>query len=129
MAKYVSSCQTRARNKGTNKASAGLLLPLPVPSHPRSHISMDVVTELPVSEGNTVILRVVYCFSKMTHFIPLPKLPSAKEMAEIILAQVVKIHGLHMFLIEDHSLSHIFGRLWKVDFLGATVCLLDTILN
>ncbi|KAI3376026.1 hypothetical protein L3Q82_016558, partial [Scortum barcoo] len=38
---------------------------------------------LPPSKGNTVVLTVVDRFSKMTHFIPLPKLPSAKETAQV----------------------------------------------
>lgn len=50
-----------------------------------SDISLDFVTGLPPSKGNTTILTVVDKFSKMVHFIPLVKLPSAKEMAEIVL--------------------------------------------
>lgn len=92
---------------------------------------MDFVTKLPVAEGNTVILTVVYCFSKMTHFIPLPKLSSAKETAEIILAQVVRIHGLPVDIVSDRGpqfVSH-FWKAWEDRPLGETVCLLDTILN
>lgn len=43
---YVSVYPVCARYKGSNKTVAGLLRPLPVPSHPWSHISLDSVTGL-----------------------------------------------------------------------------------
>ncbi|KAI2645588.1 Transposon Tf2-9 polyprotein [Labeo rohita] len=39
---------------------------------------LDFVSGLLPSQGNTVVLTVVDRFSKATHFIPLPKLPSAR---------------------------------------------------
>lgn len=52
-----------------------LLQPLPVAGRPWSHISMDFITGLPCSGGNSVILTIVDRFSKMAHFIPLLMLP------------------------------------------------------
>ncbi len=40
-------------------------------------ISLDFVTGLPKSQGNTVILVVVDRFSKACHLIPLPKITTA----------------------------------------------------
>ncbi|KAI2655929.1 Transposon Tf2-6 polyprotein [Labeo rohita] len=65
-------------SKTSNRPPAGLLQPLSVPSRPWSHISLDFVTGLPPSSGKTVVLTVVDQFSKATHFIALPKLPSAR---------------------------------------------------
>lgn len=47
----------------------------------------------PPSSGNTVILTVVDRFSKMARFINLPKLPSAKETAEVMLTNVFRVYG------------------------------------
>ncbi len=69
---FVLACSVCAVSKTSNQPSAGLLQPLLVPSRPWSHISLDFVTGLPPSSGNTVVDR----FSKAAHFIPLPKLPS-----------------------------------------------------
>lgn len=60
----------------------------PLPTCPWSHVSLDFITGLPPSEGNTVILTAVNRFSKAAHFIPLAKLPSALEMAQLLVHQV-----------------------------------------
>lgn len=64
-----------------------------MPHRPWSDISPDFVTGLPPSEGNTTILTVVDRFSKMVPFIPLPKMPSAKETANVMLRHVFRLHG------------------------------------
>ena len=56
-------------------------------------MSLDFVTGLPLSDGITFILTVVDWFSKAAHLIALPKLPSAKETAQLMVQQVFWIHG------------------------------------
>ncbi len=82
---YVSACPVCNHHKLSHQAPVGLLQPLPVPHDPWSHISLDSVTGLSPSDNNTTILTVVDWFSKMAHFIPLLKLPSAKETAMVVL--------------------------------------------
>lgn len=53
-----------------------------IPRHLWSHIFTNFVTGLPNSEGYTTILMVVERFSKMIHFVTLPKLPFVKETAD-----------------------------------------------
>ncbi len=96
------------RDKGSNRPPAGLLQPLSVPSRPLSHIAMDFVTGLPLSNGKMVVLTVVDRFSKAIHFIPLPKLPSARETATIVLDHVFRIHGLPVDVVPSLCLS--FGQ-------------------
>lgn len=56
---------------------------------------MDLpVTSLTPSNGHTTILMVVDRFSEMTHFVPLPKLPPAKETAELVQLHVFWLHDL-----------------------------------
>lgn len=73
-----------AQNKGSNQVMSGLVL---------GHTNPRTVTGLPISKGNTAILTVVDRFSKMAHFLPLPKILSAKDTAEVLLNQVFKLHG------------------------------------
>ncbi|XP_037539730.1 von Willebrand factor A domain-containing protein 5B1 [Nematolebias whitei] len=74
------------QSKTSRHPPAGLLRPLPCPKRPWSHIGMDFITGLSDSEGHSVIPTVVDRFSKMTHLVPLPKLPSSKELAHIMFA-------------------------------------------
>src|SRR6185312_7927977 len=54
--KYVHSCDTCARAKSSRKKPAGLLQPLPVPSHPFASVDLDFITDLPLSDGCHCIL-------------------------------------------------------------------------
>lgn len=91
---YVAACLVCVRNKKSRRPAPGLLQPLPVPKHPWSDISLDFVTGPFLSEGITTVLTIVDRFSTMVHFIPLPKLPSAKETAKVMHSQVFRQHGL-----------------------------------
>lgn len=86
---FVSAFPICNQPKRSRRVPAGLLQPLPVPRQSWTHIALDFVTGLPQSAGNTVILAIIDRFSKMAHFIPLPKLPSAKETAQMVIQ-----HGL-----------------------------------
>ena len=121
---YVSACQVCARSKVPRLPPPGLLRPLPVPHRPWSDISLDFVTGFPLSEGNTTVLTVVDRFSKMAHFIPLPKLPSAKETAEAVLAHVFRLHGFPADVVSDRGPQFV-SKFWKefCSLLGATVSL------
>ncbi len=100
---FVASCPVCAQTKSSNSPPTGFLRPLPIPSRPWSHIALDFVTGLPPSAGNTVVLTVVGRFSKAAHFIPLPKLPSTKETAQVMVDHVFKIHGLPTDVVSDRG--------------------------
>ncbi len=121
---FVLACSICATGKSSNRPPDGLLQPLPVPSRPWSHIALDFVTALPPSQGHTVVLTVVDRFSKAAHFIPLPKLPSAKETALIVVNHVFRLHGLPMDVISDRGPQFV-SRFWRefCRLLGATVSL------
>ncbi len=112
---FVLACSVCARGKTSNRPPEGLLQPLSVPSRPWSHIALDFVTALPPSQGNTVVLTVVDRFSKADHFIPLPKLPSAKETAATVVDHVFRIHGLPADVVSDRGpqfVSKFFVDYW-----------------
>ncbi len=121
---FVLACSVCAVSKTSNRPSAGLLQPLSVPSRPWSHISLDFVTGLPASSGNTVVLTVVDRFSKAAHFIPLPKLPSARETAVAVIDHVFRIHGLPTDVVSDRGPQFV-SKFWSefCRLLGATVSL------
>jgi hypothetical protein len=88
---FIAACTVYAQNKTPLQAPAGLLQPLPVPHRPWSHISLDFVTGLPLSEGNTAILTMVDRFPKAAHFIALSKLLYAKETAQVMVQHVFRM--------------------------------------
>ena len=70
---YVNSCATCQRIKSSTQSRPGLLRPHDVPVRPWSHISMDLITDLPPSSfnGHTYdsIVTFVDMFSKQAHFV------------------------------------------------------------
>lgn len=73
----------------------------PIPHRPWSHIFLDIVTGLPPSAGNTVVMTIVEHFSKMDDFIPLAKLPSAKQTPEVTIIHVYRTHSLPFDIVSD----------------------------
>uniref|UniRef100_A0A8C4ZXL3 Gypsy retrotransposon integrase-like protein 1 n=1 Tax=Gadus morhua TaxID=8049 RepID=A0A8C4ZXL3_GADMO len=121
---FVEACSVCAQNKPSNLPPAGFLQPLPVPRRPWSHIALDFVTGLPPSHGNTTILTVVDRFSESVHLVPLPKLPSAKETADLLVQHVFRLHGLPVDVVSDRG-PQFTSNFWRAfcNLLGARVSL------
>ncbi len=109
---FVICCPVCTQSKSSNSPPAGLLRPLPIPSHPWSHITLDFVTGLPPSAGNTVVLTVVDRFSKAARFIPLPKLPAAKETALAVFRSRFRVHGLPTDIVSDRGPQFV-SQFWR----------------
>lgn len=114
---FVQACPKCAQSKSSNQSPPGFLQPLPVPSRPWSDISLDFVTGLPPSKNNTVILTIVDRFSKAVHYVPLPKLPSSLETAQLLITHVFRIHGIPSTIVSDRG-PQFTSQVWKA-FCGA----------
>ncbi|KAL0182333.1 hypothetical protein M9458_021708, partial [Cirrhinus mrigala] len=121
---FVKNCSICNTSKTPRQLPAGLLQPLPIPKRPWSHIAVDFVTDLPSSHGHTTILSVIDRFSKGCRFIPLPKLPTAMEMAEALCNSVFRFYGLPEDIVSDRG-PQFTSRLWSSFFrlLGVNVSL------
>ncbi|KNZ51210.1 hypothetical protein VP01_4048g2 [Puccinia sorghi] len=71
---YVKSCYDCNCNKSSKHRNYGLLQPLPIPPLPWHSLSMDLISQLPLSNGYNAILVVVDCFLKMSLMVFLTKL-------------------------------------------------------
>jgi transposase InsO family protein len=100
--KYCSECDNCQRTKAPRHAKHGLLHPLELACKPWTHISTDFITDLPESEGATIILVVVDRFTKMAHFIPLKKKDSP-TVARAYLENVWKYHGFPEDVVSDRD--------------------------
>jgi len=71
--KYCNEYDLCQRTKAPRHAKHSLLHLLELACIPWTHMITDFITDLPESEGATIILVVVDRFTKMAHFIPIRK--------------------------------------------------------
>ena len=99
-------------NKPEHLKYPGKLQPLPVPDMAWTHISMDFVEGLPVSNNKNMILVVVDRFTKYSHFIPLKHPITVKTVAKAFVDNIFKLHSLPLVIVTDRD--RIFtSNLWQ----------------
>jgi hypothetical protein len=100
---FVKQCHICQKAKGERVHPAGLLQPLPVPQGAWQDIAMDFIEKLPKSSGYDTILVVVDRFSKYAHFIALKHPFTTAQVAQVVLDQVVRLHGLPRSIVSDRD--------------------------
>lgn len=117
IADYVRGCTTCAAIKPSLQKPAGTLRPLPIPDKPWRTISIDFVGPLPPTKDYfNYILVVVDKFSKMAHFIPTTTNVTSKQTAELLINNIVRLHGLPDAIISDRGhefTASLFQEVWK----------------
>ena len=98
---YVKTCPTCQAIKSDSRAKAGLLQPLEIPTRKWAHVTTDLVTDLPVSNGKTAIAVFVDKLSKMVHFAACTKEVTTMEYAQLFVDHVFRLHGLPKVIISD----------------------------
>lgn len=109
---YVSQCPTCQQTKYETKSPAGLLQPLPVPTAIWEDLSLDFITGMPLSQGNTAVLVVVDRFSKGAHFGALPTHFTAFKVTVLFLDIICKYHGIPRSLVSDRDPIFI-SKFWR----------------
>ncbi|MBW0521458.1 hypothetical protein O181_061173 [Austropuccinia psidii MF-1] len=99
----VSSCQKLSTNKNIHHKKFGLFMPLQIPAGPWNSLSMDFITQLPLSNNFPSIIVLVDRFSKMAIFIPAYGTISALELAQIFISHVFFQHGLPISIVSDRG--------------------------
>ncbi|KAG1928582.1 retrotransposable element [Pimephales promelas] len=117
---HIHNCSHCQTSKSPRTLPAGLLCPLPTPQRPWSHIAVDFITDLPNSQGYTTILTIVDRFSKACRLVPLTKLPTAFETAELLCNQVFRFYGLPEDIVSDRG-PQFTSRVWTSFFKNLNV--------
>ena len=114
---YVTACSSCQLNKPVNQLPAGLLQPLPVPERKFAHITLDLITDLPLTaSGCDAVLTVVDRLTKYVCFAPLRKDASAKDVASAFRRVWYRQFGLPSVIISDRDrrfLSHFWQALFQ----------------
>lgn len=116
--KYVLTCIPCQRNKSSSQKKAGLLQPLPIPGRRWETVSMDLITGLPTTElGRDAILVFVDKLSKMVKLVACNEDDGAIEIAQYIVENIFKLHGLPRVLLSDRDprfTSNLFREICKL---------------
>jgi RNase H-like domain found in reverse transcriptase/Integrase zinc binding domain/Chromo (CHRromatin Organisation MOdifier) domain len=110
--KFIGHCDTCRRAKPVRHSPFGLLQPLPVPSERWTDISMDFITDLPLSQGYDCLLVFKDRLTKMAHLVPTLKSASAEDVAQLYLSHIFRLHGLPLSIVSDRD-PRFTGAFWK----------------
>lgn len=114
---FIKHCDECQRNKPTNKKKPGLIHPIPPPTRCFKRISMDLITDLPLTlSGFDSIVVFVCMFSKMVRFVPIIKAISASEVARVFVREVYCRFGLPETIISDRD-PRFTGDFWQAFFI------------
>jgi len=110
---YVVSCLRCQLAKTSSRAPPGFLAPLPIPEAPWEHWSLDLIGPLPQSKSKkNAILVVVDRLTKMKHFIATKMESTAMDIADHILKDVIRLHGLPISIVSDRD-PRFTAKAWK----------------
>jgi hypothetical protein len=100
---HCKTCDSCQRVRINNQRSMGLYQPLPVPSKQWDTVTMDFITQLPLTQdGNTTIIVFVDKLTKMIHIVPTDK-HDATVVANLFLRHVFRYHGMPSRFISDRD--------------------------
>jgi len=102
--RYIEGCDLCQWMKNRMKEVAGKLKLGEVPEKPWTHISVDLITKLPIVAGKDVILVVCDKLSKMTHFVVTTEGTMAEGLAKLFRDNVWRLHGLPESIVSDRRL-------------------------
>ena len=111
---YTRTCPVCQKTKTSTQRPIGLLHPLPTPSHKWEQVSLDLITQLPPTQGAGYDAIVVFVdrLTKRVHLAPTYTSVSAEGMAELFYDTVFKHHGVPRVLISDRD-PRFTSTFWK----------------
>ena len=87
-------------------ATFGPLMPNKVPNRPWKIISMDLIMQLPESNGYDAICVIVDRLTKRAYFIPINNWFSSKDIVQLLYNKIYLLHGLPLQNILDRGVQY-----------------------
>ena len=103
VAAYVRGCKKCQCTKTFPAKPSGLLAPNLVPTSNWQVISVDLITQLPQSQGNDAVLVVVDRLSKMIHLVPTNGELTSEGLARLYRDRVCKDFGFPKRILSDRG--------------------------
>ena len=101
---FVENCEVCQTEKSDHQLAKGKLMSTQIPEDKWKEISIDFVTDLPVSSGNKdTILTIVDKAMRMVHLVPCRKNITAVAIARLLRNNVVKLHGIPRAIYLDRG--------------------------
>ncbi|MBW0522624.1 hypothetical protein O181_062339 [Austropuccinia psidii MF-1] len=98
-----------SRNKNIHHKKFGLLKPLPIPNGPWICLSLEFITQLPLSNSFELILVIVERFSKMAVFISTICSITSLDLAHSFIRNIFSKHGLPSSIVSDRGSVFVYS--------------------
>lgn len=109
---FSTACYSCKRAKTPHSRYQGALKPLPISTRRWRDISVDMIGPLIESNGFNQIMVVVDRLSKMRHYIATSSTMTTKQLADLFIRNVYKLHGLPDCIVSDRG-NLFVAELWK----------------
>ena len=101
---FVENCTVCQMEKSDHTLAKGKLQSTRIPEKKRSEISIDFITDLPMSSGNKdTVLTVVDKATRMVHLLPCRKNITATATAKLMWSTALKLHGVPRIIYSDRG--------------------------
>jgi hypothetical protein len=100
---YVRNFVTCQRNKAARHKPYGLLQSHEVPTKPFEHVSIDLITDLPVCDGYDAVVVFVCMLTKRTIVEQITKTITTEQLAKVMHRAIFRHFGLPRKLISDRD--------------------------
>ena len=101
---FVENCPVCQMEKSDHQLAKGKLTSTQIPEEKWKEISIDFVTDLPLTQGRKdTILTIVDKATRMIHLVPCRKNITAVATAQLLWQHVVKLHGVPRAIYSDRG--------------------------
>ena len=115
---FVENCPVCQMEKSDHQLAKGKLTSTQIPEEKWKEISIDFITDLPMSAGNKdTVLTIVDKATRMVHLVPCRKNITAVATAQLLWKNVVKLHGVPRAIYSDRGpqfTANSWQELWRL---------------